>query len=132
MHPINAEGVLVLFPLTGSENEIIREGVSAMLAQRHEEAEALAREHQQQGWTTYQISDRLVLDRLRAASETCSMSMFQNRIIPIVINIIAGMAIAAIVAVRRPAMKTNTTTTTAMDEITLDATSATFLSTVTG
>jgi len=64
------EGIAVLVPLTRSENEIIREGAPAMLAQRLEQAEARARQRQQQGWTTYQFSDRLVLDRLRAASES--------------------------------------------------------------
>ena len=70
MHPISSEGVLVLVPLTQCRDEKIREGVSAMLAGRHEEAEALARERQEQGWTAYQMADRLVLEGLRAESGT--------------------------------------------------------------
>jgi hypothetical protein len=70
VHPISSEGILVLVPLTRSDDDIIREGVSAMLAQRLEEAESQARRRRQQGWTAYQFSDRLVLNQLRAASES--------------------------------------------------------------
>jgi hypothetical protein len=66
VHPINSEGVLFLIPLVESDNEIIREGIQAMLAERLEEAEAKARKRAKQGWTTFQIADRLVLERLRA------------------------------------------------------------------
>jgi len=68
VHPIRSEGVLLLLPLTECRNTTIREGIRAMLAQRHEEAEHSALLRQQQGWTTYQIADQLLLDQLRAAS----------------------------------------------------------------
>jgi hypothetical protein len=68
VHPISSEGVLLLLPLVECRDEIIREGVRAMLAQRHEEAEALARRRHEQGWTTYQIADQVVLEGLRARS----------------------------------------------------------------
>jgi hypothetical protein len=70
MHPISSEGVLCLLPLTECKDEKIREGVLALLAGRHEEAEALARKRERQGWTTYQLADRRVLEGLRAESGT--------------------------------------------------------------
>ena len=68
VHPISSEGVLELLPLVECEDETIREGIRAMLAQRHEEAEALARRRGRQGWTSYQIADRIVLEGLRDGS----------------------------------------------------------------
>jgi hypothetical protein len=67
VHPIGSEGVLFLKPLLESEDPIIREGIRAMLAQRSEEAEALAQRSGEQGWTACQIADRLVLEELRSA-----------------------------------------------------------------
>jgi hypothetical protein len=69
VHPINSEGVLVLHPLTQSSDPIIREGILAMLAQRAEELEAVARERQQQGWTSYQWADQALLEQLRSIRE---------------------------------------------------------------
>ncbi len=42
VHPIGPEGVLLLEPLLGSDDAIIREGVRAMLAQRADQAETAA------------------------------------------------------------------------------------------
>lgn len=66
VHPISAEGVLVLPPLTQSDDPIIREGLRALLAERAIQAEATAQRRAQQGWTAVQFADRLLLDRLRA------------------------------------------------------------------
>jgi hypothetical protein len=41
VHPINSEGVLQLLPLVECDDAIIRDGVRAMLADRHDQAEAL-------------------------------------------------------------------------------------------
>jgi hypothetical protein len=68
VHPIDLAAVPVLLPLADCRDPIIREGVRAMLADRLDEAEARAREHQTKGWTAWQLSDRYVLDRLRAES----------------------------------------------------------------
>jgi hypothetical protein len=68
VHPISSEGVLLLRPLLDCQDEIIREGVRAMLAQRREEAGALAQRRQALGWTAFQIADRVVLDGLRRSS----------------------------------------------------------------
>lgn len=66
VHPISSEGVLQLLPLTECDNEIVREGVRAMLAARLDEAESLDQRRRDQGWSTYQIADRTVLEGLRA------------------------------------------------------------------
>jgi hypothetical protein len=66
VHPINAEGILVLRPLLASDNEIIREGIRAMLADCYVEFARSTREHEQQGWTAFQIAERLVVVRLYA------------------------------------------------------------------
>jgi hypothetical protein len=68
VHPISSEGVLVLLPLVDCRDNDVREGVRAMLAERLDQAEATARRRRQQGWTTYQLADRVVLERLRAES----------------------------------------------------------------
>jgi len=68
VHPISSEGLLVLPPLLESGDPIIREGVRAMLADRLDEGESLARQQQQAGWTAYQIGDLAALQRLRLES----------------------------------------------------------------
>ena len=70
MHPISSEGVLTLVPLTQCKDEVIREGVCAMLAACHEEAEAVALKRRTLGWTTYQRADRELLEGLDAQSGT--------------------------------------------------------------
>ncbi len=69
VHPISAEGISLLLPLLECEDAIIREGIRAMLAERLKQAEAAAERNQQLGWTTYQIADQVVLQRLRAARQ---------------------------------------------------------------
>jgi hypothetical protein len=64
VHPIDSEGILCLPPLAYCEDEFIREGVLALLAERHAEAEFAERRRRQQGWTTSQLADQVVLDRL--------------------------------------------------------------------
>jgi hypothetical protein len=65
VHPIEPEGVLVLGPLLGSRNPAIRDGIRAMLAEQELAAEHRAGQRQHLGWTTFQLSDRILLDRLR-------------------------------------------------------------------
>ncbi|MBN1910601.1 MAG: DUF4173 domain-containing protein [Pirellulales bacterium] len=66
VHPIDASGVPVLLPLTECDDPIIRDGVRAMLATRLDEAEQRAQQNEKHGWTTYQLADRQLLDRLEA------------------------------------------------------------------
>jgi hypothetical protein len=66
-HPISSEGILLVQPLLQCRDEKIREGVRAMLAERHEQAEATATRRSSLGWTSFQLADRVVLERLRPA-----------------------------------------------------------------
>jgi hypothetical protein len=68
VHPISAEGVLLLPPLLDCEDVMIREGIRAMLADRHEQAETLAQRRRQHGWTVFQIADDWLLSDLRDAA----------------------------------------------------------------
>ena len=68
VHPISSEGVLLLLPLVECDDRIIRRGVTAMLADRHDAAEALLGQRRKQGWTAHQVADCVVLQRLRAAA----------------------------------------------------------------
>jgi len=64
VHPIDTAGILVLLPLVECDDAIIREGIRAMLADRYLKAEAQAERRARQGWTSYQIADRLLLEHL--------------------------------------------------------------------
>ncbi len=66
VHPISADGYLVLHPLVESEDQIIREGIRALLAERAREAEAAAEKNARLGWTTFQAAEYLLLDHLRS------------------------------------------------------------------
>lgn len=66
VHPINAEGFLALFPLLECPDEIVREGVLALLADRQVEAEQWATRHAEEGWTSFQGAEYLLLRQLRA------------------------------------------------------------------
>ena len=66
VHPIDSGGMLVLFPLLESEDVAIREGVRGMLAERAGRLEQTARRRDQEGWTSFQLADHLLLDRLRS------------------------------------------------------------------
>lgn len=67
VHPISAEGVPTLLPLVRCDDEIIRQGVLAMLATRLDEAETRAERSRKDGWTARQMADRYLLDRLTIA-----------------------------------------------------------------
>ncbi len=66
VHPVNAEGILVLRRLVDCDDPIIREGIRALLAQRVLAAESLATQRDQLGWSSWQLSDNVLLARLRA------------------------------------------------------------------
>ncbi|MBC8355340.1 MAG: DUF4173 domain-containing protein [Planctomycetes bacterium] len=66
VHPISAEGVVLLLPLMECSDDIIREGVAAMLAEREQIVEDRAIHQRREGWTSYQLSDAWVLRDLRA------------------------------------------------------------------
>ena len=64
VHPISAEGIPALLPLADCPDEIVREGVLAMLADRHDEARQCVRASQAKGWTAFQGAERAMLDQL--------------------------------------------------------------------
>jgi hypothetical protein len=66
VHPISAEGYLVLQPLVHCQDPIIRDGVLALLAEKEADLERLSTERSELGWTSFQLADRLLLVRLRA------------------------------------------------------------------
>ncbi|NUQ64019.1 MAG: DUF4173 domain-containing protein [Pirellulales bacterium] len=66
VHPISSEGMLVLPPLAHSRDRIIREGIRAMLADRAAQLGSLVRRRQSEGWTAFQLADRVLLERLQA------------------------------------------------------------------
>lgn len=68
VHPISAEGYLVLEPLTHCDHAIIRDGVRAMLAERFIQEQELAMERKNLGWTTWQLCDNLLLHRFHETS----------------------------------------------------------------
>jgi hypothetical protein len=68
VHPISAEGVLLLPPLLESNDAMIRQGIRAMLAERHENAEADSQRRREEGWTAFQIADDWLLSDLRDAA----------------------------------------------------------------
>jgi len=69
VHPINSEGILFLQPLLECDDEIIREGVRALLAEHHNHAEVTAAQRSTLDWTTYQIADRIALEEFRKNSK---------------------------------------------------------------
>lgn len=72
VHPTTSEGVLELLPLVHCENEIIREGVRAALAQKQNDLQKLAADRQKLGWTSYQIADDHLLKVLIESQDSWS------------------------------------------------------------
>ncbi len=69
VHPISSEGELLLEPLLQCDDVMVREGVRAYLAQRHEELERSAAARAEKGWTAFQCADQLLQARLRAITD---------------------------------------------------------------
>lgn len=67
VHPISAEGMLMLTPLVECDDPMIRDGIRAMLAERYEQSEFDDRRRRDSGWTARQIADGWLLVTLRAA-----------------------------------------------------------------
>jgi hypothetical protein len=65
VHPIGSEGVLSLLPLLECEDQLIREGVRALLAQRLSDMNQRLDMRERWGWSAYQIADRRVANRLQ-------------------------------------------------------------------
>jgi hypothetical protein len=63
VHPIDSGGVLVLPPLVNVDDENIRDGVRALLAERALHIDTL--ERSLTNWTSFQLADRLLDERLK-------------------------------------------------------------------
>lgn len=61
-HPTSSEGLLPLSPLLNCSDEIIRDGIRALLDQKFAETDLRIVERQRLGWTAFQLAD----ERLRA------------------------------------------------------------------
>lgn len=79
VHPISAEGYLILQPLAECEDPIIRDGIRAMLAERYLQQQQLQGEREQLGWTTWQLSDNFVLRSLEATKTKWRPFLDDNR-----------------------------------------------------
>jgi len=66
VHPIDSGGILVLHPLVNCTDDAIREGVQALLAERAIKGDEIDRQRASQNWTSYQLADRMLLEKLRA------------------------------------------------------------------
>ena len=64
VHPISAEGYLVLGPLVDCQDRTIRDGVRAMLAEREIQSQREAFQRRQLGWTSWQLSEEALRQRL--------------------------------------------------------------------
>lgn len=56
-HPIDSGGAMILPALTGSDDPIIRDGIRAILADRHLAIRQHVHEQRALGWTAFQVSD---------------------------------------------------------------------------
>jgi hypothetical protein len=65
VHPISTEGYLVLHPLTGCNDVLIRDGIQALLAERFIKEQQLVAERESLGWSAWQMSDSLLLAQLQ-------------------------------------------------------------------
>jgi hypothetical protein len=72
VHQTSAEGVLQLLPLIRCDDEIIREGVKAILAQYQNYSENLATKRKSLGWTSRQIADEQLLRTLQESQNDWS------------------------------------------------------------
>jgi hypothetical protein len=72
VHQTSAEGVLQLLPLIRCDDDIIREGVKAVLAQYQDYSENLATKRKNLGWTSRQIADEELLRTLQESQREWS------------------------------------------------------------
>ncbi len=68
VHPTSAEGLLQLMPLLECSDPLVRNGVSALLAQRLEADRRRVAEADHQHWTAYQLANERLHERLERES----------------------------------------------------------------
>jgi len=66
VHPIDSGGILVLHPLVNCTDDAIREGIRALLAERAIRGDTIDRRRAGENWTSYQLADRMLLEKLHA------------------------------------------------------------------
>jgi len=66
VHQLDLEGILALPPLLDVPTPEIRDGVAALIAQRYFELSADHLDRELAGWTAYQLSDQVALERFEA------------------------------------------------------------------
>ena len=71
-HPVDTEGMLVLQPLTHCADEIIREGIRAMFAQRAAQLDAYPAAPERRDWTAVQLEDERLREHLHALPDRWS------------------------------------------------------------
>jgi hypothetical protein len=69
VHPISAEGLQYLAPVMDCSDPIIREGVTAYLAQQLEDAEVREARRRTDGWTAFQMADQKLLSQLQGLAD---------------------------------------------------------------
>jgi len=69
VHPISAEGVMYLPPLLQCDDEMVREGVRAYLAEERALSAGRAAKRAAQGWTAYQAADEQLGQRLNGMAD---------------------------------------------------------------
>ena len=70
VHPLSAEGYLLLAPLRKCQDATIRNGIASMLADRHDLAVREEVVRQQGGWTSRQLAEERLLLQLNTAKAT--------------------------------------------------------------
>ena len=82
-HDIDSEGSLCLLSLVDCPDEKVREGIKALLTERHE---ALVSRNWPLSWTEYQIADQRLKKQLRAAiSQWPDYADYQRRMLTLVL-----------------------------------------------
>src|SRR5262249_50852252 len=66
VHQLDLEGTLALPPLLDSPTPEIRDGAAALIAQRYVELSAEHLDRELAGWTAYQFSDQVAIERFEA------------------------------------------------------------------
>ena len=69
VHPINAEGLLLLRSLVDHENVVLSDGIRALLAEQQQILEGQVDRESKLGWSHYQMSNRVLLKGLRASQD---------------------------------------------------------------
>jgi hypothetical protein len=63
VHSLDLEGIMAIVPLLDSSTPEIRQGVSALIAEQSLRLQAAHERRQRNGWTAFQWSDRVALNR---------------------------------------------------------------------